>query len=353
MKRLLIIVALIATVASCAKNELGKAADTVKKLNTDLYTMKITGDAGFELFIESGGARSTDELADFISDYLSVGPFGKLKCALTPADFGCSALSVTSPDGHALTGRNFDWDNCKAMIVRSFPDHGYASVSTANLDFLGFGEDYTPKGLINQFKATASIYVPMDGINEKGLVVSDLMAGDTEVTDMKDKGKLNLTTTTAIRMLLNHAADVDEAVSMLEGINMHSDIGSAHHLFLSDASGRSAVVEWVANSMKVIDSPVLNNHYLCAEKSGVGSSQASFEHERKLLELRDKSSGVMTLEELADAMFAVISLPDESYYGGTQWTVVYDNVDRSAVYYWRRDRSRTYGYLAGADVEWQ
>lgn len=65
------------------------------------------------------------------------------------------------------------------------------------------------------------------------------------------------------------------------------------------------------------------------------------------------ANDIAEAEEGPDHLFTVISLPDESYYGGTQWTVIYDNVDRSAVYYWRHDRSRTYGYLAGADVEWQ
>ena len=39
----------------------------------------------------------------------------------------------------------------------------------------------------------------------------------------------DLTTTDAIRYMLNNAANVGEALSLLNNIDMHSDIGSAHH----------------------------------------------------------------------------------------------------------------------------
>ena len=348
MKKDLISFALaVLALASCSKNELGKAGDTVKKIQTDFYSMTVDGDAGFKHFLEQGGASSTEELADFLGDYLSAGPWGKLKCTLTPGEFACSALCVQSPDGAPMMGRNFDWDDCKSMIVSCFPKNAYASVSTVNLDFLGFGEDYKPEGMINCYKATAGVYVPMDGINQMGLVVADLMAGDKEITAQSEPGKKNLTTTTAIRLLLNYAADVDEAVKLLSEYNVHSDIGSAHHLMIADAKGRSVAVEWVDNQMIVTPSEVLNNHYLCDPKKGVGSGEESLAHEKCLLELNAECGGVMDSEQLADAMFKVLSLPNESYYGGTQWTIVYNLRDCSATYYLRRDRDRAHSFSAG------
>ena len=60
MKKNLISFALaILALASCSKNELGKAGDTVKKIQTDFYSMTVDGDAGFEHFLEQGGASST------------------------------------------------------------------------------------------------------------------------------------------------------------------------------------------------------------------------------------------------------------------------------------------------------
>ena len=350
-KKTLICIALAAmALLSCSKNELGKAGDSVKELKTDFYTMTVNGDAGFENFLKQGGVASTDELADYLGNMLSVGPFGKLECNLQPGDFACSALHVENPTGGQMMGRNFDWDNCKAMVIRSFPKNAYASVSTANLDFLGFGPDYQPKGMINQFKATAAVYVPMDGINEKGVVIADLMAGDKELTDQNDETKANLTTTTAIRLVLNYAADVDEALDLLGQYNIHSDIGSAHHFIIADAKGASVAVEWVSGEMVVTPTDVLNNHYLCSAKQGIGSGEESWTHESKLLELRAAANGVMNSSQLTDAMFEVLSLPDASYYGGTQWTIVYDLTECSATYHWRRDRAQWFRFFAGKDI---
>ena len=204
--------------------------------------------------------------------------------------------------------------------------------------------------MINQFKATAAVYVPMDGINEKGVVIADLMAGDKELTDQNDESKKNLTTTTAIRLVLNYAADVDEALNLLRQYNIHSDIGSAHHFIIADAKGTSVAVEWTGGEMKVTPTDVLNNHYLCSEKQGIGSGEESWAHEAKLLELRAAGNGVMDSEELTDAMFEVLSLPDGSYYGGTQWTIVYDLAECSATYHWRRDRAEWFRFFAGKDI---
>lgn len=338
-------------ILSCSKNELGKSADSVKKLKTDFYCMTVNGSVGFERFIEEGGASSAEEVSDYLSDYLSAGPYGKLETNFSPKGFACSALKVKHNNGEGyLVGRNYDWDNCTAMIIRNIPDSGYKSLSTVNLDFLGFGESYKPEGMINAFKATAGVYVPMDGINEKGLIVADLMAGDDEVTDQRSSLP-DLTTTTAMRLLLNTAANVQEALEILSNYDMHSDIGTAHHLFLADAKGNSVAVEWVNSEMIVTPSDVLNNHYLCSQKAGVGSSQESFIHEAKLLSAKESAQGVMSSEQMADALFEVLSLPDESYYGGTQWSIVFDTESASATWYWRRDRARSYTFFAGSDIQ--
>lgn len=331
---------------SCQLNELGEAGKTVRELNTDLYHMTVTGDAGFERFLEQGGASSADELGEYISDYLSCGPWGTLKCAPKMGSFACSAMAAKNAKGEALSGRNYDWNPCKTVIIRSVPEHGYSSIATANIDFLGFGDGYDPtKGAINQFKATAAIYVPMDGINEKGLVVADLLAGDDESTNQNEADKAHITTTSSIRLLLNHASNAEEAIHLLEQYNMHSDINCAHHLFICDAQGRSLCVEWVNNKMIVTDTHVVNNHYLCAEKQGIGEGELSIKHEQTLLHAYAEHNGVMDSEEMADAMFSAIA-PDR-----TQWTIIYNQQQASATYYWHRDRARSYTFFAGTDGE--
>ena len=62
-------------------------------------------------------------------------------------------------------------------------------------------------------------------------------------------------------------------------------------------------------------------------------------------------NGILSGEQMADAMFAAIALPEECDYGGTQWTIVYNQQQGSATYYWRRDRAKSYTFFAGSEVE--
>lgn len=135
-------------------------------------------------------------------------------------------------------GRNFDWEgaNSSAIIIHTKPQNGYDSYSTSWFYFLGFGQNWKPEGFANQYMALAAIYVPLDGINEKGLCVADLVNGDNEQTHQKTD-KVDLTASTAIRLLLDRAATVDEAIELLEQYDMNSAVGMSHHIAISDASG--------------------------------------------------------------------------------------------------------------------
>ena len=90
---------LCALLAGCSMNELGKSSKTVTELAPDFYSMTVTGDAGFDLFLAQGGASSADELGVFLGDYLSAGPYGELKCKPRTGDIACSALRAKTSIG--------------------------------------------------------------------------------------------------------------------------------------------------------------------------------------------------------------------------------------------------------------
>lgn len=307
-----------------------KAAGTVKAIDDNLYYMEYKGDYGFDAYLEQGGAASASEMAAYIIDFLSGGFMGKAP-AMGKVDFGCTAYTVKTADGGALMGRNYDWEgeNGTAMIIYTEPENGYASYSTCWLDFLGFGEGWKPEGTSNQYMSLAAIYVPLDGINEKGLAIADLMVGDNEQTNQKTD-KVDLTTTTAIRLLLDKAATVDEAVELLGQYDMNSDIGTGHHLAISDATGKSVVVEYIDNVMYVTETPVVTNHYLTeGEKYGVGNDES---HARlgKVLAMDEEAGSVMDVMQVRDVMQNV------SYADATQWSIVFDMENRALDFYWQR-----------------
>jgi predicted choloylglycine hydrolase len=181
--------------------------------------------------------------------------------------------------------------------------------------------------------ALAGLFCALDGINEKGLAIADLTAGDSIQTHQRTS-KPDLLTSTAIRYLLNHAANVGEALKLLNSIDMHSEMGFARHYAIADASGRSVVVEYVDNKMVVTESPAVANHYLCEQKRNVGLTEGDDRYER-LCQRYGQTGGVMSEKQLTEAIEAV-SQPQREGFLGTAWTMVMNLKHPSVTYYSRR-----------------
>lgn len=325
---LMVIVIVVLVGAWSIFGEKLKAAKSVCRLEEGLYYMEYEGDYGFDAFLEQGGAASDTDMSAYITEFLSNGFYHAEQNAIQQ-DFGCSTLCVSTPSGSQLMGRNFDWQECSAIIVHTVPNNGYESISTCNIGFLGFEDDWKPEGMKNQYMALAAIYVPLDGMNEKGLCVADLINGDNEETHQKSE-KPDLTVVSAIRLLLDKAATVDEAIELISEYDMNSSIGTSHHIAVSDADGNSAVIEYVNNEMVVTETTVVTNHYLSAgEKLGIGNAE-SHERYNTLFSVWQNNDGIMDNENLRDIMETV------SYSNITQWSIIYDKTDLTVDYYWQR-----------------
>lgn len=360
---LIVVAALLVVVLLGAWSMFGAqltAANTIEKLDDGLWAMEYKGDYGFDEFLEQGGATSDAALGDYIAAYLSHG-FWKPDTSTAGGRYGCSTLSAESPEGGALFGRNYDWSECKAMIIHTVPKDGYESVSTTCLDFLGFGEDWVPDGSMgDKFMALAAVYVPLDGMNEKGLCVADLMVEPGEVIH-QDTDKPDLTITSALRLLLDKAATVDEAVELLGQYDMNFSIDSAHHFAISDATGKSVVVEWMGDEMFVTETNAVTNHYLVGDADPnlqeiPKKYQDSYIRYRILYGRYLDANGKLTAKEVLEGMKAVASSNFNEYRTDgetrrTQWTLVFDQTALTAELYRWEDWGKPYR-LAVGDKPW-
>lgn len=306
-----------------------KGANSCVKLDDRLYYMEYKGDDGFDGLMAKGGFEKADDMVGYIIEFLSKGHY-KPEMETSKEPYGCSALTVKTPDGSVMMGRNFDFPSAIGLIMHCIPDKGYETITTFNVEFYNFGEDFKPEGFKNQYMCLAGLFVALDGINEKGLAIADLMAGDSIETHQRTN-KPDLTTTAAISYMLKNAANVDEALKLLESIDMHSDIGAAHHYAMADVSGRSVVVEYVDNKMVVTESPAVANHYLCEQKLNVGLTEGDDRYDR-LCQRFDQTQGVMSEKQLTDAI-ATVSQPQRKGFLGTAWTMVMDLSHPSVTYY--------------------
>ena len=306
-----------------------KGANSCVKLDDRLYYMEYKGDDGFDGLMAKGGFEKADDMVGYIIEFLSKGHY-KPEVETSKESYGCSALTVKTPDGSVMMGRNFDFPSAIGLIMHCIPDKGYETITTFNVEFYNFGEDFKPEGFKNQYMCLAGLFVALDGINEKGLAIADLMAGDSIETHQRTS-KPDLTRTAAISYMLKNAANVDEALKLLESIDMHSDIGAAHHYAMADVSGRSVVVEYVDNKMVVTESPAVANHYLCEQKLNVGLTEGDDRYDR-LCQRFDQTQGVMSEKQLTDAI-AAVSQPQRKGFLGTAWTMVMDLSHPSVTYY--------------------
>jgi len=318
-----------------------KGALSVKELDEGLYCMEFKGDDGFEGLLRSGGGRTPAEISTYVVRFLSKG-FSKVPAAAPAAEpYGCAAFTVRDAQDQFLMGRNFDYSDATALILHSRPRNGYESIATFDLNQFGFGPGWKPDTFGHKYMALTTLFFALDGINEKGLAIADLMAGD-DVQTHQDSDKPDLTTTSALRYVLSRAATVDEALDLLAGIDMHSDIGAAHHYAISDASGRSVVVEYIDAQMVVTDTPIVTNHYLAPEKYLVGLQQGDHRYDT-LEDLYVNCLGILDEDGLRQAMESVSQTPGEGF-GGTQWTVLWNLESRTATYYLRRNYDKLYRF---------
>jgi len=321
-------------VAQALYDNLADQAPVISDITTlapGLSSAEFAGDDGFEDFLAEGGATSDAAVAHFLSERMDT------TVALSGTPFGCSTLVVKSEENGAIFGRNFDWNTCNAMIVTSRPSRGYASISTVNLAFL----QQAAGRLSGNEQVYAALYAPLDGMNEKGLAVSVNMIQDSAAIT-QSTGKASITTTTAIRLMLNEAATVDEALELLKQYDLHASFGMMIHFAIADNSGRGVVVEYIDNEMVVTETPVVTNFYIAqGSKQGIGTQQSHTRFDILTEALADHAT--MTMEDVRDALDSV-SKHNFGSGESTEWSAVFDLATGEAHYYHREDYETRYTF---------
>lgn len=306
----------------------------ITELETGFSAVSFEGNDGFEDFLSVGGASSDSQVVEFLSTHL-LADFD-----IIGSIFGCSTLAVHSTDGDVLFGRNFDWQNCDALAVSSKPETGYASISTVNMDFIS--QRGGAIGAIlktNDVRTFAALYAPLDGMNEAGFTVSVNMIDDSATIE-QNTDKPDITTTTAIRLLLNKAANVDEALTLLEQYDMHGSMGMMVHFAMADTTGRNVVVEYINNEIVVTETSVVTNFYLAAgEKNGIGTAQSHERYDILMQNLADNET--MTMQSVRDALDSV-SKDNFDEFASTEWSIVFNLNEGTAHYYHRENYEKPY-----------
>lgn len=218
-------------------------------LDGAVYTMHVKGDFYLDDFVAQGGVKNDSELINFVTNKITK---GLIKMNISDPDIGCSSFTAKSESGDVLFGRNYDFSKTNTCIVFTEKNKGrHASISTVDLQFLGIDVNKNVEGLMNKITCLAASYAPLDGINDVGVscgIYMTYQGGDKTVATNQNTDKPDFTSTTLLRLILDYADNIEEAVEIASTYDLHDSANTSYHYMVADSSGRSAILEWVGKT---------------------------------------------------------------------------------------------------------
>lgn len=218
-------------------------------LDGAVYSMQVKGDFYLDDFVAQGGVSSDTELIQFITDNIT---HGVVNLNMTAPEIGCSSFTATAENGDALFARNYDFSKTNAMLVFTEANEGrHATISTVDLQFLGIDVDQNMTGLMDKVICLAAPYAPLDGVNDAGVscgIYMTYQGGEETVATSQDTDKPDFTSTTLLRLILDYADSVEEAVEIASRYDLHDSANTSYHYMVADATGKSAILEWTNDS---------------------------------------------------------------------------------------------------------
>lgn len=305
-----------------------ESVSTIRKIDDSFYTMDYTFEYDIDEILRRGNPNTVELVLHGLNTVLN-GAKG----------FACTTFNSVTPSGDYLFSRNFDYMDASYLLLRTTPKNGYASISSVSLEFLGYFGNMVPDSDLTGIMTLLAPYVPLDGINEKGLSIGVLELEKNPLFQISLKK--DLTTTTVIRAVLDKAATVDEAIEIFRNHDIRDFLfgGCTYHYQIADASGKSVVIEYVDGKMNIlepikakenkVDYIAATNFYLTDgvyDPDGMG-----YDRYETVTEALKASKGVTTEKE-AMKLLKAVSMKDKDLHGyicSTLWSVVYNCTDRT------------------------
>ena len=279
--------------------------------NRPFYSMRYCGDDCFDEYLLRG-AHSLQDYCAFIETALirnRENPIGH-------NNFGCGAFVAQNANSDILFARNMDCECAIPMLLRLNDNSTYRFLSLVNMAFLDWDESTYDLLEIDSKLTLATAYSPSDGINEYGFAVAILT--DVDATYPKQNDKITLFDMTLPRLLLSKAKSVEEAIHYTEKYNYFYDVAPLHYM-VADASGHSAVIEFVDGKMVVTKAEnkyqAVTNFTLFDNPTKTGFGKDRYDN---ILNVLEKQGGIISEEDALELLKSNVIPGDE------QWSAVYN-----------------------------
>ncbi|MBN2533431.1 MAG: linear amide C-N hydrolase [Spirochaetales bacterium] len=286
-----------------------------------LYIMTYDGGYHFDDYLKIG-SKNPQEFKEFLFNKLL---FSNQSNIINNCKFACTSFSAINEKNQYIFGRNYDYyGRYASLVLFTNPPKGYASVSMVNIDWVrnfnifGKGNNHPITSWEKRIALLAAPYLPFDGMNEYGLVVSVNSVNKSKASI--DPNKITIGYTQAIRLMLDHARNIDEAISLLHQYNIDFVTTNPQpiHFHIADASGESVIVEFINGEIVLVksDTPwqVATNFIL----EGNNKPELSCNRYRLINGKLKEKSGKISDKRAMDLLKQV------SNYASTNWSVLYN-----------------------------
>ena len=329
---------------------------SVKQVGDNKYLYQMQYSAKYDLDeVMAANIDENSKLLEYVVSKVGKGIKFKINSSQTsdagkmePAVANCTSFQARK-DGEEgyWYGRNYDFFKNPTLVTVSHPKKGYASIAVSDMSHFGYSLDKVPDSFKNKVLCIASIYAPVDGINEKGLCTS-IMALPNQASQ-QNTGKPAVGTTIIMRLFLDRCATVQEALDLLATVDVRHDagVGSGYHYMVADANGDCAVIEFDKNdgwkTMIVRKDAAMNymhvtNHlldpkyYTTEPDPEVGNPNShSWERYAKVEEYLGSRNGVASFAEAQECL-SLVHWKDLVWPNGMIEDTQYSNVyDQSAI----------------------
>ena len=246
-----ILVALVLAVLCIWGGEI-RTVSSIESVDGNPYLYQMEYKAAYDLDdVISKDVDTNAELLDYVVGRIGKGLPLKIKSAQVADEDGelatinCTSFQAAKAEGDGFRFcRNYDFFKNPTMVTVSRPKKGYASIAASDMSHFGYSLEKLPDSFMASLSCLASIYAPVDGMNEKGLCTS-IMALPKQAAQ-QDTERHNVGTTIIMRLWLDRCATVQEALDLLETVDVCHDaaVGSGYHYMVADANGDCAVVEF-------------------------------------------------------------------------------------------------------------
>ena len=228
------------------KSDAEKTIESMTKINDfPFYTAKYYGDYKIKDLMK-GAVKSPADVVPFFEKLFSdLGLPAKLEMpGPAQSNGGCSAFFCKTAEETVLVGKNIDWKRDPLLLLKTTPYDGYNSLSLTNLNFCDLFQ-------LNSLdhKLLLAPYVPLDGMNEHGLIITMLAVHEgSEYSYSQDKltvGDFNI-----IRIILDTCKDVDEAIGVFRQYNIKQTGLLPIHYLVADKN-QSCIIEFSKGEMNL------------------------------------------------------------------------------------------------------